>query len=774
MPTEEVVLRLRALLLSSQRLSQASGGFALRSLRGSVISNIAEVFDPGASGAARVAKLSFRLRERLGEDSQLQVAGIGEVKSLEPWQEEVGTKSVVWAGLSRLSLQFAVDSGNLFTRSLPYWLSKSTKYMTGGLGLAPVHAIVVLVDLFNELPMTKSECLRQNRCITARPHPRTNAWCKGCRGSWSKCGQIFGNTTRMSNNWLPYRSLKSLVLVGGSSLSWGQSRPVLTTTAFLKESTFIPRSFIRTFSRLHSPPKSSKGIRVAATKRHGLIGGLLGCKFYGWPAISWPAVWLRDMPVVPSSFHKLSCTQKFFLTEKSEKFFITFRRLVLLHLPKWLVEAAVAFLQLQNSILRTTYAVENGRMKQHVHSTLFDVLEYVEVGSETEDQMEERGQMFAEASMDLHNEPPFRVLCAHASGSDGPTLLVIKVHHLAADGRSMNHLDKQLLRFLEWGMQSFDGEPQHLASLTMMPKLKPLLYDRSCRCIAARLPKWGQIPPQFSDYVSWVERYRQSEEFQQDLRYWRLQLENAPARTAHVNHEAGAATGRSMPAVVEANFPLNFPGDLTQQCSGSAFPVVMASLAATLCLLSQQDVVVIGSPVFGTPLGFAEVVGCLAHIVPYVIRMPAPFSVPEFLTSVHSKVEAAREHCILPVEEVLSSPTIESLQFSAILTWQPPGSWSRERFSKNSRAWGDQKFIGPSPLLANLVLDAYQTGFNSRDKCVGSLAINPKCFDIETAKDISKTLAIVASKMENCLGSEFVNFRAWCQGVFNPCEVPGP
>lgn len=311
----------------------------------------------------------------------------------------------------------------------------------------------------------------------------------------------------------------------------------------------------------------------------------------------------------------------------------------------------------------------------------------------------------------------------------------------------------------------------NLASLIMMPKLKPLLYDRSCRCIAARLPKWGQIPPQFSDYVSWVERYRQSEEFQQDLRYWRLQLKNAPA---HVNHEARAATGRSMPAVVEANFPQNFPGDLTQQCSGSAFPVVMASLAATLCLLSQQHVVVIGSPVFGTPLGFAEVVGCLAHIVPYVIRMPAPFSVPEFLTSVHSKVEAAREHCILPVEEVLSSPGIESLQFSAILTWQPPGSWSRERFWKNSKAWGDKKFIGPSPLLANLVLDAYQTGFNSRDKCVGSLAINPKCFDMETAKDISKTLAIVASKMENCRGNEFVDFRAWCQGVFNPCEVPGP
>ena len=776
MPTEEVVLRLRVLLLSSQRLSQASGGFALR---GSVISNIAEVFDPGASGA-RVTKLSFRLREQLGEDSQLQAAGIAEVKSLESWQEEVESKSTVWARLS-LHFFFPVDSGNLFiTRDLPSYLQKSTKYMTGG--LAPVHAIVVLVDLLHELPPTKSKCLSQNRCIAAS-RPRTNSWCKGCIvvvSSWSKC-----DTTRMSN-WLP-RSLESFVLVGGSSLSWGHSRPICTN-AFLKESTLIPRSFIRTFSRLHSPPKSSKGIRLAATKRHGLIGGCSNCGdanlmvgrlstrtkpcLLPWP---WPAVWLRDMPVVPSSFHKLSCIQKFFLTERSEKFFITCRRLVPLHLPKWLVEAAVAFLQLQNSILRTTYAVENGRMKQHVHSTLLDVLEYIEFGTETEDQiLEERAQLFAEASMDLHNEPPFRVLCAHASGSDGPkTLLVVKVHHLAADGRSMNHLDKQLLRFLEWGIPSSDGEPltQHLASLIMMPKLKPLLYDRSCRCIAARLPKWGQIPPQFSDYVSWVERYRQSDKFQRDLRYWRLQLKHAPARA---NGEATAATGRSMSAVVEANFPLNFPGDLTRQCSRSAFPVVMASLAATLCVLSQQDVVVIGSPVFGTPSGFEEVVGCLAHIVPYVIRMPAPFSVPEFLTSVHNKVEAVREHCILPVEEILSSARIESLQFSAILTWQPPGSWSRERFRKNSRAWGDKKFIGPSPLLANLVLDAYQAGFN-RDKCIGSLAVNPKCFDIETAKDISKTLATVASKMmEDCHGNEFVNFRAWAQGVFDPCEVPGP
>ena len=447
------------------------------------------------------------------------------------------------------------------------------------------------------------------------------------------------------------------------------------------------------------------------------------CLHGNMPRIDIHAVLQGGLPVgrmLPSI--TLSVQQQFFLANQETKFFVCLQRIARRSLPARLIRAAVAVLQLRHSVLRTSFVLNKhgGFQQQNATCLLDDAVEVCHV--QTDAEAMKRAHEFAHALMDLQ-QVPIRVLCVEICGESpetSKTMIVLKVHHIAIDGRSMAMLDAQLCELVELGLENDAGLEAKKASRYYL-----------CTLVTSELLQLlefffhgGYLPediPQYADYVTWVQDYMRSAEYQLDLAHWTAQLgsvSSLPVLSIPVDKPRPRHSGLDAHVgIVDVHFPDDFLGRFK---STDAFPFVLTIFAMALCLWSRQDAVVIGSPVFGVPsVDFARVVGCTSHLIPYVIQMPRPFSLPKLLRALCDMVSSAMKHGTVPLQESPLWPgNTDASQphplYQVIVTWQPRGGWARR--GKSSDAWEMKQFIGPSPLMADLVLDAYE-----KDKIVPQL-----------------------------------------------------
>ncbi|CAJ1445040.1 unnamed protein product [Effrenium voratum] len=439
------------------------------------------------------------------------------------------------------------------------------------------------------------------------------------------------------------------------------------------------------------------------------------CLHGNMPRIDIHAVLQGGLPVgrmLPSI--TLSVQQQFFLANQETKFFVCLQRIARRSLPARLIRAAVAVLQLRHSVLRTSFVLNKhgGFQQQTATCLLDDAVEVCHV--QTDAEAMKRAHEFAHALMDLQ-QVPIRVLCVEICGESpetSKTMIVLKVHHIAIDGRSMAMLDAQLCELVELGLENDAGLEAKKASRYYL-----------CTLVTSELLQLlefffhgGHLPediPQYADYVTWVQDYMRSAEYQLDLAHWTAQLgsvSSLPVLSIPVDKPRPRHSGLDAHVgIVDVHFPDDFLGRFK---STDAFPFVLTIFAMALCLWSRQDAVVIGSPVFGVPsVDFARVVGCTSHLIPYVIQMPRPFSLPKLLRALCDMVSSAMKHGTVPLQESPLWPgNTDASQphplYQVIVTWQPRGGWARR--GKGSDAWEMKQFIGPSPLMADLVLDAYE------------------------------------------------------------------
>ncbi|WP_261774608.1 non-ribosomal peptide synthetase, partial [Nocardia neocaledoniensis] len=233
-----------------------------------------------------------------------------------------------------------------------------------------------------------------------------------------------------------------------------------------------------------------------------------------------------------------------------------------------------------------------------------------------------------ERGFDVTVAPPLRVRLFEV---DGDQVLVLVVHHIAADGWSAGPLVRDT-------MAAYQARTGGVA------------------------PAWAPLPVQYADYALWQRALLGAEDDPdsragRDIAYWRETLADLPDETS-------LPTDRSRPAVASMRgrrieFELDADlvaalNSLAAEQGATLFMVLHATLSVLLARLSGSADVAIGTPVAGR--GAAElddVIGMFVNTAVLRTRVDGAESFAELLGRVRADDVAAFAHTTLPFERLV-------------------------------------------------------------------------------------------------------------------------
>ncbi|WP_167377663.1 non-ribosomal peptide synthetase, partial [Streptomyces malaysiense] len=236
---------------------------------------------------------------------------------------------------------------------------------------------------------------------------------------------------------------------------------------------------------------------------------------------------------------------------------------------------------------------------------------------------------FAARPFDLAAGIPIRATLLRCGPRDH--LLVVVVHHIAADGESMAPLAKDLV-----------------AAYTART--------------AGHAPRWEELPVQYGDYTLWQQELLGSEDdphsrLSTQLRYWQGELTGiAQPLALPLDRPRGSGTrhdGDRVAFTLEPGLVTRL-GDLARSRRATLSMVVQAAVAVLLGRLGGGDDIAMGSPIAGrTDEALADLVGYFANT--WVLRtdLSGDPTFEELLDRVRDKALAAYDHQDIPFERLV-------------------------------------------------------------------------------------------------------------------------
>ena len=235
----------------------------------------------------------------------------------------------------------------------------------------------------------------------------------------------------------------------------------------------------------------------------------------------------------------------------------------------------------------------------------------------------------AQQSFDLSAQIPLRAGLFVLSQSEQILLLV--VHHIAADGWSLGPLGRDL-----------------------------------ARAYAARLegaePQWPALPIQYADYTLWQQQVLGSETDPESplggqIAFWTKALEGLPEQlelpTDRPRPAFASYRGERVPLQISPELHGGLL-DLARENQASLFMVLQAGVAALLTRLGAGTDIPIGSPIAGrTDIGLEELVGFFVNTLVLRTDTSANPSFRELLARVRETDLAAYAHQDLPFERLV-------------------------------------------------------------------------------------------------------------------------
>ena len=291
-----------------------------------------------------------------------------------------------------------------------------------------------------------------------------------------------------------------------------------------------------------------------------------------------------------------------------------------------LLEHALREVAARHPVLLTCYAVEQG---EPVARRLPVSAVQLAVKSAPADMTAERWQQClvdeARRPFALDQEPALRATLWHEDAEHA--ILLLNLHHIAADGWSIGLLVKEL-----------------------------------SACYAARLDGRALAEPpalQYADFAYWQARQLQGDALRKSLQIWQQHLAGAPALLQ-------LPTDRPRPAMQAtrgAIEPFRFSAATTQAIRAlgqrerlTPFMILLAGLSALCQRYAGQDDIVLGTPVAGRDTVELEgLIGCFVNTLAIRTRPLPTRSALDFLHSVREQWLAVIDHQDLPFEQLVEA-----------------------------------------------------------------------------------------------------------------------
>ncbi|HEX6716516.1 MAG TPA: amino acid adenylation domain-containing protein [Pyrinomonadaceae bacterium] len=277
--------------------------------------------------------------------------------------------------------------------------------------------------------------------------------------------------------------------------------------------------------------------------------------------------------------------------------------------------------------LRTTFSLVDGNLTQIVTEHSLLQLAVIDLSNVSADERSIRAHELArqEAALpfDLTHGPVVRASVLRLRSDEH--LLLLTMHHIVSDAWSAGILFQELTALYEAFSQNRNSP---------LPSLKL----------------------QYGDYAEWQRDWLQGDVLEEQLRYWKTQLTDAPA-------VLDLPTDRSRPAPTERGASCKFSisqslteelRELSRRAGTTLFMTLLGAFSILLHRHSGADDIVVGTPIAGRNRAEIEgLIGFFINTLPIRIRLERNPSFETLLARVKQTALEGFEHQDLPFEKLV-------------------------------------------------------------------------------------------------------------------------
>ncbi|WP_313053319.1 non-ribosomal peptide synthetase [Pseudomonas lopnurensis] len=357
-------------------------------------------------------------------------------------------------------------------------------------------------------------------------------------------------------------------------------------------------------------------------------------------------------------------------------------------LDRQALQSAFDALIARHQSLRTRFESDGDDARQQVLESAPVMIESEDLvslpPSEREAQLAAMAEAEALAPFDLAEGPLLRVRLLKLAEQEH--VLLLTLHHIVADGWSLNLLIEEFLR----------------------------LYDAACLDEDAALPA---LPVQYRDYAMWQRSWLEAGERERQLAYWRDKLgdEHAPLTlpTDRPHPAQPSHRGARHALQIDAGLAERLHG-LARRHNVTLFMVLLAAFQLLLQRYSGQSAIRVGVPIANRQRAEVEgLIGCFINTQVLHTEIDPLIDIAELLRRVRETALGAQAHQELPFEQLvealdLERSTAHSPLFQALFNHQPTVADVGELKTRSGLALAR---VEPARVTArfDLTLDTYES-----------------------------------------------------------------